>query len=293
MISKMIDFLFSKGNKFKIIEFDYTKDKVQMNYDDLFCRKVDALVVRNFFNKDEIQKIKSEIAQIPEEEFLWHDERYRSLPPVFEYMNNLEDTAAYFRLSNEKEKILNRYLSSISIENRCIEWFADSFKTSREKISRIKLNPEMTYPFPSGCLRLIPPGYGEIKIHADNNFYPSGSPVFENFSSTVNLSNHISYIITIQKAEEGGNLVLHDIDQFEYAKLSQDGRSVIHNRTQKEYPISLFSSQEIIANEGDLVLFSGGRIWHSVNKMKGDSERITYGGFSAIGQDKQMIYLWT
>lgn len=290
----MIRHLFNKiFSKFNIIEFEYSKGLKQIDYEKLFSKKIDVLIVRNFLNQEEIETAKTLINKIPKNEFIWHDERYKSIPPVFEYINKMESLNDYFNLCNNKETILNQNFGEFSLENKCIELFSNLFNKSKENIRRFKLNSKILNPFPSGCLRIIPPQYGEIKIHADNNFYPENSQIYNDFSSVIDLSNHISYILTVQKAERGGNLVLHDIDQFEYDQLSKDGKGVLRKNTKKEYLINSFFSKEIVTNEGDLVLFSGGRIWHSVNKMKGEKERITYGGFSALGKDKRTIYLWT
>ena len=290
----MIKYLFNKIiNKFNIIELDYSKNLKQIDYKKLFDKKIDVLIVRNFLNKEEIKTAQSIINKIPKDEFIWHDERYKSIPPVFEYINKMNNLNDYFSLCRNKGTILNQIFGVFSLENKCIELFSNIFGKSKENIRRFTLNSTISNPFPSGCLRIIPPQYGEIKIHADNNFYPNNSRIHNDFTSVIDLSNHISYILTIQGAEKGGNLVLYDIDQFEYDQLSKDGKAVLKKDTKKEHLIDSFLTKEIIANDGDLVLFSGGRIWHSVNKMKGEKERITYGGFSALGKDKQTIYLWT
>ncbi|MEM7038253.1 MAG: hypothetical protein AAF570_14815, partial [Bacteroidota bacterium] len=45
--------------------------------------------------------------------------------------------------------------------------------------------------------------------------------------------------------------------------------------------------------EGDLILFSGGRIWHQVENLSGSRPRITIGGFCARSHDDQSFYFWS
>ena len=45
--------------------------------------------------------------------------------------------------------------------------------------------------------------------------------------------------------------------------------------------------------EGDMILFSGGRIWHQVANLSGDKPRITIGGFGARSRDDKTFYFWS
>jgi hypothetical protein len=43
---------------------------------------------------------------------------------------------------------------------------------------------------------------------------------------------------------------------------------------------------------GDVLIFSGGPIWHRVEDIKGDTSRITYGGFLNFSKDGKELFYW-
>lgn len=290
MVSKIVELFFRKS--FQIKEVDYKTALQSVSFSDLFSRRLDVLIVKNFLNEIEVESTKQNLKNLDNNLFTWHDNRYKSIPPVFEALWSFQNLNDYFNYCHNRQLLVEEKFK-ISLEKKILEWYCLNFGYDGYKISSIKLKPDLSHPFPTGSYRIIPSSYGEIKIHADNNFYPSNSELFSSFADEVDLSNHVSCILTIQKANSGGNLVLHDIDYLEYDRLSANGLAVISKSTGKEREIKDFKSYEINVSEGDLVLFSGGQIWHSVNKMSGENDRITYGGFSALSRDGKKIYLWT
>jgi hypothetical protein len=59
----------------------------------------------------------------------------------------------------------------------------------------------------------------------------------------------------------------------------------------EERKIEEFNSQIIDLSPGDLILFDGGNIWHRVENLSGDRDRVTIGGFASISDEKEM-YVW-
>jgi hypothetical protein len=54
-----------------------------------------------------------------------------------------------------------------------------------------------------------------------------------------------------------------------------------------------FGTTPIRLAPGDMILFTGGRIWHRVEPVEGESERVTIGGFVALAQDGERVYFWS
>jgi hypothetical protein len=44
---------------------------------------------------------------------------------------------------------------------------------------------------------------------------------------------------------------------------------------------------------GDILVFSGGPIWHRVENIKGDTPRITFGGFLNFSKDEKELFYWS
>ncbi|HRG87706.1 MAG TPA: hypothetical protein PLW44_01710 [Chitinophagales bacterium] len=259
-----------------------------ISYDDLFTRKYDALIIRGFYSVDELKNITTGLEKINDSSFTQYDGRYKAIPPVFEKLRD-ENAADYFVRSRKEFELLSQ-TTGVDFEQKNYSLFKLLAK-GNQLVGSPRLQPEFQ-PFASGCMRIIPPSYGIIRVHADNDFYSHREEVFEYFRKEVDTSNHVSYIATIRKAKAGGNLVLHHADYKVYDTINNN-MELVHKETGHKKHIDFFGTTELEVNEGDLVLFSGGQIWHSVNKMKGDGDRITYGGFSAYSTDRKKIYLWT
>jgi len=267
---------------------DIMNKTVIVDYNDLFTRKYDLIIFKAFFKKDEIKHIKNVLYGDLSKKITQIDNRYRAIPPVFECLTE-KNKDIYFN-NCEKDMVKLNTALGYDIRHKYYEFFKELAQNNESIKTPYGITIEEK--FQPGSFRIIPTDYGEIKIHADNNFYPKNSLMFEHIKKQVNLNNHISYITLIQKPEKGGNLVIHNIEQSEYRTINSNNE-VINNETGKAVSVNKFLKDEIIIEEGDLVMFSGGQLWHSVNKLEGSIERITHGGFSSYSFDKKSIYLWT
>ena len=259
-----------------------------ISYTDLFERKIDALIIEGFYSPVEVEQIKNASKNIDPEQLSGYGGRYVSIPPVFEKFNVVGGLDYFQRSQNELRYLIN--LTGLDFQSKtfnCMRQFA----SENEEVTSAPFDDD-GHIFPSGCLRIIKPDYGFIRIHADNDFYTGKEDQYKYFMSEVDVTNHVSCIALIQKAHSGGNLVLHDIEFEDYGEITSD-MELIHRNTGEKRKLDTFKTLEFKLNEGDLALFSGGQIWHSVSKMEGNTDRITYGGFSAFSRDRKKIYLWT
>lgn len=285
MINKIKNLFFRI--QLKVVDIDFCKvEELDLIYSDLFYRKKDVLIVRNFFSKEELDMIKSKIQALKTEHITDYNGRYTAIPPVFETAK-MEINKRYFEYCRGAMTHLEKTLE-LNLEKKHIDLFKIIAK-GKYNISNPKISME-SEPFVSGCLRIIPSSYGVINIHADNDFYTGKDSFYEHFKKSVNITNHVSYISMLQKPKKGGNLVLYNIE-YPYFSKQEDG--TVFGAKTKKIKVENIGFYEVNINEGDVVLFSGGQIWHSVNKMIGEKNRITFGGFSALSNDKKTIYLWT
>ena len=106
-------------------------------------------------------------------------------------------------------------------------------------------------------------------------------------SQYARVHDQLSYFFLLRKPDEAGQLVLYDAlwDETKEA-LAQD------------YPtaVKLVESRKahvIDMEPGDLVIFAGGRIWHQVRDVEGETNRVTLGGFMAYSKDMSRLYHWS
>lgn len=97
----------------------------------------------------------------------------------------------------------------------------------------------------------------------------------------------LSFFITLQPPEGGGTLDLYPI-RWEQT----DGWERIHGLPLTFVAPSL-DARIIRPQRGDMILFNGGRIYHSVSPVEGAIPRITLGGFIGFHQRGHRLYHWS
>jgi hypothetical protein len=135
-----------------------------------------------------------------------------------------------------------------------------------------------------------------IDIHCENAFLYQLEPRFRMWlQENVDIENSISFFIVLQKPESGGDLILFDEcwDNFQL-KLGETTYAERH-----DLEGSLFTNKQRVKpermnlsfDEGEGVVFRAAQIWHAIDKIEGNSNRITIGCFIAKGNDGK-YYFW-
>jgi hapalindole-type alkaloid chlorinase len=110
----------------------------------------------------------------------------------------------------------------------------------------------------------------------------------------VDVFDQLSFYFMLQKPEQGGELSLFDLEWQE----GQSKASLYENHDVRLPDISVHTiykeeAQIIDPQPGDLVIFAAGQIWHRVEEVLGNKERMTLGGFAAYSYDKLTVYHWS
>jgi Rps23 Pro-64 3,4-dihydroxylase Tpa1-like proline 4-hydroxylase len=135
--------------------------------------------------------------------------------------------------------------------------------------------------------------FGELVIHCENLFFEEFPLFLEVLKSLQIKENKLSYFITLQEAEEGGELCCFDLNwknvktRIEHSKLIDKYNNTIFINENR-----IIKREFVKPNAGDLLLFAGGNTWHKVEKVKGNKSRITLGGFIAETTEEGKFYIW-
>jgi hypothetical protein len=137
------------------------------------------------------------------------------------------------------------------------------------------------------------PNYGNLPIHCGNVFQQNFKGFYHHLNSICDVKNQLSYFYTLQSSS-GGELILFD-------KEWEDGQQMDGIRHVFEVDGTPIDSTDenalgrisIPTCRGDLLIFAGGEIWHSVNKIEGPGDRITLGGFMAFSNDDKQLVVWS
>ena len=99
----------------------------------------------------------------------------------------------------------------------------------------------------------------------------------------------------LQPSDKGGELTLYNL-RWNDVKIRLSGDTVLVDEKGKKYDL-LNKKQvpriSIAPQAGDMIVFSGGQIWHKVEFVKGTTNRITLGGFLSFTKDEKGLYIWS
>jgi hypothetical protein len=96
----------------------------------------------------------------------------------------------------------------------------------------------------------------------------------------------------LQKPEAGGELTIFDVTRTKAVKKLNDLQ--LESRSGELLDIEKnVDNMPLQIDNGDLLIFDGGTIWHRVELVKGNKHRITLGGFIGFTKDGNEIYYWS
>lgn len=268
---------------FNFIETEIgSMDKYPTLINDIFERRVDGVVVRDFFGKEELERINKNInskqAQVVTPQTFGHvigTTLTQSKPDLSDYL--------------EKSEIFKSELQEI------LEFdFEERFSKFLESISKnIKAHvPEHNgKKYTPATLRIMNTGH-PMTVHVGLEFLDKFEET-QHIAAMIDSTFQFSFFVVINQPEDGGELVLYNVRwPNSPEKMFNNGNYLT---VEQRLPLVNTLDQMIIKPKlGSLILFNGGNIWHRVSEIKGPKQRITLGGFMGIsreGGDK--IYYWS
>nr|AIJ28572.1 2OG-Fe(II) oxygenase family oxidoreductase [Fischerella ambigua UTEX 1903]APB62241.1 2OG-Fe(II) oxygenase [Fischerella ambigua UTEX 1903] len=139
-------------------------------------------------------------------------------------------------------------------------------------------------------LRLLTEGR-EITVHVGNDFLLM--PASEHLKTLLDFSDQLSYFIPLSVPQAGGELVVYNLEwNPEQAEQSGDLHKYM-NDADSRFQSQQSQSVAFAPGPGDMILFNGGRYYHRVNQVIGNSPRRTIGGFLAFSKERNKIYYWS
>lgn len=156
------------------------------------------------------------------------------------------------------------------------------------------MNSQRSGPLIPFTFRELLPGNGELIAHCENLFFTEFPQYFDWLQVLDVKNNKFSFFITLQEANEGGELCCFDLN-WEDVKTRLEPSLL---QSESGHPIDLNDDvgvrrMLIKPKAGDLLLFCGGDVWHRVEKVEGTNSRITLGGFVAEAFTPDTYYLWS
>jgi len=137
-------------------------------------------------------------------------------------------------------------------------------------------------------VRFLPPGGGVMHAHTANEFCNVWG-AYGHLREVARMWNSLSYFVLAEQADEGGDLVLYDLQWDD----TPDDVLRLPMSEERDALLDRFAQVPIAPGPGDMIVFTGGRIWHRVAPLTGSTRRVTVGGFLALSTDEDEVLFWS
>lgn len=132
--------------------------------------------------------------------------------------------------------------------------------------------------------RVCEPGHDALEAHVHREF-PLYFPSYLPLSRMLDLATELSIYFMLQAPDQGGELVLYDLQWDNTPKEFLQARAFLTGLRSDE--LAAYDQMHIALAPGDVILFAANRIWHKVAAVTGgEKARITIGGFTARAHDR-------
>lgn len=275
---------FEKEAKYPKWRITQAKDVAQggQYIDDLYNGKQQGFLIKNFLSKKELNSFRKNLKN-------WRAENVVELgfgkTIGKTLMGSAPDLEDYLGKAEIFKSELTRNLN-FSFEARLLDLLN---KVAGGRKVEIPTKNRQEYCLAN--IRVLEPGKGGLHAHIGNEFIERFSEL-GSLAEIAELTNQLSFFVVVQKPDSGGGLTIYDLEWENTPRSYIDG-SLLYYSEERNKAMDEYKSFTIPAEEGDLILFTGGKVWHRVETPKGQSARITIGGFAAKSKDDNVLYVWS
>ncbi|GAB5538256.1 MAG: hypothetical protein Salg2KO_03590 [Salibacteraceae bacterium] len=267
----------------------------------IHIRKLDGVIVTNVFSQEEVRIMNEGILDIPNEQrtpILGGDAFPRIFAQVVtQSFENDDSRQAYLKRYFEQGTDINngyRALIGVDIKARLENLFK---QISGGRAIKIPIGQNNQGEYANATVRRYFPEKGFISVHSGNYFQVEFERFYAHLKEQVNVMNQLSYFVTVNKAERGGELTLFDLewDEAQGKKDRLEDRFVdrLDGTKADVQRKGSVKRQYINPPEGSVLMFAGGEIWHRIEPVKGKKTRITIGGFMGFSHDDKDVFYWS
>ncbi len=253
---------------------------------------VKYLLIKNFFDDDEVKSIVKDLKALPPELCTVIKTGFTVFPrQAFNIADPGEKLDVYFSATAEATNDLKAHFG-VDVVQRFDEVFKE---INNGNTVQVLNGPGNGTKFTPVNYRLVTPEGGGLKgpsiIHNGSNITARcANSTYKHLTGLIDFDNQLSFFTLLQNAQEGGDLTIFDFKRDDYPSIEQNRYIIGRNGTK----VDLEATSEkctIHMDPGDLMVFSGGQLWHKVEIVQ-KGERITLGGFTAIRYSDKTWHYW-
>lgn len=255
--------------------------------DKIYTKDIDVLIIKNVLDNAYIRIFKDNLKDFDElkkEVF----PGFNSIPPPLSA--SLKEGVAINDLFIEQYNIYTQFakLNEFKLENEVNSIVSSICQNKLVK----KPNFENTKII-QGSLRFLTPQMGDLlSLHCGNEFSGKFQSLYEELEKNIHYENQLSYFVLLKKPTSGGELSLYNFTWADIKKKRNNYTIIDAHENEINIDSKDISKIRLELDEGDMLIFAGGEIWHRVEEHF-NGERITYGGFIGKAKDSDSYVLWS
>jgi len=250
-----------------------------------------GFVLKNLFSKDEIAAILQAIEK-PLETDAMNTPSGKMFPAPFAIITNSgERLDAYYESIKTIHDLMDQAPPVQLVRDRIEQFFRSVGKDYQVSVP---INKVKGIPVSEGCFRVFYKDRGGLFVHCGNLFQQQSEYYYSLLANDIDMKDQLSFFFNLQNTEVGGELTIYNLLWKDVvAKATPDENDSVIDA--KGNTIFLKDVEQFVVKPqpGDILVFAGGPIWHRVENIKGDTPRITYGGFVNFSNDGKEIFYWS
>ena len=250
-----------------------------------------GFVLKNLFSKQEVADILKALEK-PMEEKAMVTPSGKMFPAPFAIITNAgERLDAYYESMNTVHELMDREPALKMVPERLAHFFKS---VGQDYTVSVPINKIKGIPVSEGCFRIFYKDRGGLFVHCGNLFQQQSEYYYNLLANDIDMSDQLSFFFNLQNTEVGGELTIYDMLWKDVTgKASPDENDSVIDAKGNTIYLKDVEQFTVKPQPGDILVFSGGPIWHRVENIKGDTPRITYGGFVNFSNDGKEIFYWS
>jgi hypothetical protein len=253
--------------------------------------EIHGFVLKNLLSKEEVTDVLKALKEPLDQEAM-NTPYGQMYPAPFAIVTDSEERLdAYY----DKIEMLHRRIDQDTalrlVRDRIQSFFnsvAEDFKVS------VPINKVKALPVSEGSYRLFYKDKGGLFVHCGNLFQQQSEHYYSLLANDIDKADQLSFFMNLQNSEAGGELTIYNMLWKDVVGKAtpEENESVIDVNGNTVYlrDVEQFTVKPL---PGDVLVFAGGPIWHRVEDIRGETPRITYGGFINYSTDGKELFYWS
>jgi hypothetical protein len=257
---------------------------------------IDGFLIKNVLSKEEVKKLVNGYKKLDPKEINHINSGLSLFPKPFSLVDQLSEKS--------RENLGTYFQKAERLWHEFPETFGFDFVTRiKETLNILSGSKHIEIPkgvdqkgiYNPATFKEMSPDVGELKAHCGNYFQKEFSTFYDHLEESSNIKDQLSYFVMLDPSESGGELTLYDL-RWDNVKIRLKGDTVLVDEKGKKHDLlnpKKIKRISIAPEAGDMIVFSGGQIWHKVEYIKGSKNRMTLGGFLSFTKDNKGLYMWS